>query len=364
MVSLAVALFAAPAVALPAFSRRAGGVSCNMCHWHQNALNQTGKDYLRRGLRWPGEEVNVTSTEMKLSQYTSVIFAPNLTAVEGDGTRFAAGDSVLWLAGPIDSNFSALGEIEFKIDDGEVEVEEVYAQYVSGSGERYISARMGQFQPLLLLTNISGPPRITLSRPEAMSGRATNGNSFRPRSRVRGIEVGSVGGPVDVYVGAGNGTGQNAADNHMDLYATLEHDIGTQGSSVGAWMYWGEAVLAGGFRDSFNRYGVLGNYTADRVRAVGGFLFGENEDPSGIQLDNSGWFVEVDAAVKDDTVLYLRWDEFSRDLAAGGEIETDGPTLGVSWLPSELTRITVEAQTLDTDSVSEDSITAEVHVTF
>ena len=129
-------------------------------------------------------------------------------------------------------------------------------------------------------------------------------------------------------------------------------------------MYWGESVLDGGFRDSFNRYGVIGNYTAERVRAVGGFLFGENEDPSGIQLDNNGWFVEVDAAVKDDTVLYVRWDKFARDLAAGGELETEGPTLGISWLPSELTRITVEAQALDTDSVSEDSITAEVHITF
>ena len=129
-------------------------------------------------------------------------------------------------------------------------------------------------------------------------------------------------------------------------------------------MYWGEAVLDDDFRDSFNRYGVLGNYTAKKVRAVGGFLFGENDDPSGIQLDNNGWFVEVDAAVRDDTVLYLRWDEFSRDLAAGGELETDGPTLGVSWLSSELTRITVEVQTLDTDSTSEDSLTAEMQITF
>ncbi len=363
MVFLAVVLLTAPAGAVPAFSRRAGGVSCSLCHWHQNALNQTGKEYLRQGLRLPGDQADVVSTEMQLSQYASFILAPNLSAVENDGTRFSAGDAVLWLSGPVDANFSALGEVEYKIDDEEVEVEEVYAQYVSGPGPRYISARMGQFQPFLFLTNVSGPPRITLSRPAVMSGRATNGNSFRPRNRLRGVEVGAVGGALDAYLGVGNGTGQNAADNHMDLYLTLERDIGTQGSSVGAYAYWGEAVLDA-TRDSFNRYGVLGNYTMEKVRAVGALLFGENDDPSGVTLDNSGWFLEVDVRVKDDTAVYLRWDDYDRDLVAGGELQTDGPTLGISWIPTEVTRVTIEAQSLDTDSTSEDSLTAEAHIAF
>jgi hypothetical protein len=335
-----------------------------MCHWHPNALNQTGKDYLRRGTRLPGEEANVVSAEAQFADYASVILAPSISAVEDGGTRFLAGDAVLWLGGPVDDKFSALGEVEFKIDDEEVEVEEIYVQYVSTPDTRYFSARVGQFQPLLFLTNVSGPPRITLSRPAAMSGRATNGNSFRPRSRLRGVEVGSVGDPVDVYLGLGNGTGQNAADNHMDVYLTVEHDIGTQGSSVGAWAYWGEAVLDGGFRDSYNRYGIIGNYTAQKVRAVGGLLVGENDDPSGVKLDNDGWFLEVDVKVRPNTALYARWDDFSRDLAAGGEVETDGPTAGLSWRPTDVTRVTVEAQWLDTDGTSEDSVTGEVHISF
>ncbi len=335
-----------------------------MCHWHSYALNQTGKDYLRRGARLPGEEANVMSPETQFSHYASFLLAPTLSAVEDDGTRFLAGDAVLWLGGPVDATFSALGEVEYKIDDEEVEVEEVYVQYVNTPNTRYFSARMGQFQPLLFLTNVSGPPRITLSRPVVLSGRATNGNAFRPRDRVRGVEVGAVGGPVDFYVGLGNGTGQNAADNHMDVYLTAEYAIGTRGSSVGAWAYWGEAVLDGDFRDSFNRYGVIGNYTAEQVRAVGGLLVGENDDPSGVQLDNDGWFLEVDVKVRSNTALYGRWDDFSRDLVAGGELETDGPTVGVSWQPTDLTRVTVEAQWLDTDDTSEDSVTGEVHIAF
>jgi hypothetical protein len=364
MAVLAVVILAGPANAVPAFSRRAEGVSCTMCHWHPNALNQTGKDYLRQGTRLPGEEASVVSAETQFSHYASFILAPSISAVEDGGTRFSAGDAVLWLGGPVDAKFSGLAEVEFKIDDEEVEVEEVYVQYVSTPDTRYFSARMGQFQPLLFLTNVSGPPRITLSRPAAMSGRATNGNRFRPRDRVRGVEVGAVGGPVDVYLGLGNGTGQNAADNHMDVYLTAEYDIGTQGSSVGAWAYWGEAVLEGDFRDSFNDSATTEIYTAQQVRAVGGLLVGENDDPSGVKLDNDGWFLEVDVKVRPGTALYARWDDFSRDLAAGGEVETDGLTAGVSWRPTEVTRVTVEAQWLDTDGTSQDSVTAEVHISF
>jgi hypothetical protein len=317
-----------------------------MCHWQQNALNATGKEYLRRGVRLASEQADVTTPEMKLSQYASLALAPALTAVEGDGTRFSAGDAVLWLAGPVDSHFSALAETEFKIDDGEVEVEEIYAHFVTDSGSDYFSARMGQFQPFLFLAQVSGPPRITLSRPAVMSGRATNGNSFRPRSRLRGVEIGTVNAPVSAYLGLGNGPGQNASDNHMDIYATVEREIGTQGSSVGVWGYWGEAVLAGGFRDSFNRYGILGNYTAARTRVVGAYLLGDNEDPSGVDLDNNGWFIEIAHKVQPETAAYLRWDQFDADLASGDERQTEGPTLGVSWTPTEVTRITVEAQWL------------------
>ncbi|MDO8682452.1 MAG: hypothetical protein Q7N50_03100 [Armatimonadota bacterium] len=252
--------------AVPAFARRAGGIGCAGCHWHQNALNATGKAFLRHGLRLADEEANANKADLKLSNYASVVLAPSFSAVENDGTRFSAGDAMLWLGGAIDSKFSALAETEFHVDDEEVEVEEVYAHYVSDLGGKYLSARVGQFQPLVFLTQVSGPARTTLSRPEAISGRATNGNSFRPRDRVRGFELGTVNGPLSAYLGIGNGPGQNASDNHMDIYTAIEREFGAQGSSVGAWAYWGKAVLAGGSRDSFSRYGVIGNYTAVKTR--------------------------------------------------------------------------------------------------
>ena len=367
MVTVATVLMASaalPAHAVPAFARRAGGVSCNMCHWHQNALNATGKEFLRHGLRIADERADVTRADVKVGDYASLMLAPNFSAVEGGGTRFSGGDAVLWLGGPVDERFSALAETEFVVDEEEVAVEEVYVHFVSGPGDRYLSGRFGQFQPLVLLGQISGPPRVALSRPEVISGRATNGNGFRPRDRVRGVEIGAVNGPLSGYLGIGNGTGQNASDNHMDIYATVEHEIGVLGSSIGAWAYWGEAVLAGGFRDSFQRYGVIGTYTGASTRVVGAFLLGSNDDPSGADLDNNGWFVEAAHKLRPDTAVYARWDQFDRDLASGGERRTDGPTLGVSYIPTDVTRLTVEAQWLETDSTSGDSLTMEMQIAF
>jgi hypothetical protein len=350
--------------AVPSFARRAGGVSCDMCHWHQNALNATGKEFLRHGVRFADEQANAGDEDFKLSHYASLLLTPGLSAVEGDGTRFSAGDAALWVGGPLDGKFSALAEIEFQIDDVEVEVEEIYAHYVSDPGSNYFSGRIGQFQPLALLAQVSGAARTTISRPEAISGRATNGNGFRPRSRLRGVEFGTVRGPLSAYLGLGNGPQQNAADNHMDIYATVEHEFGDQGSSIGAWAYWGEAVLGGGERDSFNRYGILGNYTAEKFRVLGGVLVGSNDDALGAELNNQGGFLEVDYALKPGTVLYGRWDKFDRDVSGGGETSTDGPTLGFSWLPTAFTRIAVEGQWLDTNGTSTNSATAEVQIVF
>ncbi|MHB9026355.1 MAG: porin family protein [Armatimonadota bacterium] len=351
------------AQALPAFARRAG-VSCDSCHWHQNALTAMGKEYLRRGLRVADEDASAKKADTNLSHYASVLLTPSLSLAEGDNARFLAGDAMLWLAGPVDNKFSAVAEIEFKIDDAEVEVEEIYAHYVSNPSSNYLSARVGQFQPFVLLTQVSGPPRITISRPEAISGKATNGNGFRPRSRLRGAEFGMVHGPASAYVGIGNGPQQNEDDNHMDFYASAEYEIGDQGSSIGAWGYWGEAVLGGGERDTFNRYCVIGNLTTQRMRLVGAYLLGSNEDALGAELDNDGAFVEAAFSLSPGVVLYGRWDQFNRELSGGGERSTDGPTVGISWLPTELTRIAIEAQSLDTDGTTANTLTAELQIAF
>ena len=182
------------------------------------------------------------------------------------------------------------------------------------------------------------------------------------------MEVGAVNGPLSAYLGFGNGPQQNAADNHMDMYATVERDLGTSGSSVGAYAYWGEAVLGGGFRDAFRRYGVIGNCTLEKTRLVGGFLFGSDGAPGGADLDNDGWFLEWAQNIgKEGTVAYARWDKFNADLAAGGQVETDGMTLGLSWTPNHdaaTMRLAIEGQWLDQDSTNEDSIAAELQLTF
>ncbi|OGO35576.1 MAG: hypothetical protein A2147_00980 [Chloroflexi bacterium RBG_16_57_8] len=386
-----------PAQALPMFARRSDGANCTKCHWQQNALNATGRAYLKHGIRDVGETVDLREAELRLSQYMSLVVAPSLSAVKNDTTAFSGGEVALWTGGPVDSNFSLVSEIAFLVDEDAVEAEEVYAHFVTNAGTgqngkaatvggavadgeeedepeaellsaKYLSARVGQFQPFLLLGQVSGPPRISLSRPVAMSGKATNGNSFRPRSRLRGLEVGAVNGPLSAYLGIGNGPQQNAADNAMDMYATVERDLGTSGSSVGAYAYWGKAVLSGGSRDSFRRYGVIGNCTLENTRLVGGFLLGSNDNPGGASLDNDGWFLEWAQHVGNKgTVAYARWDKFNADLAAGGQVKTDGMTLGISWTPNPdaaTMRLAIEGQWLDEDSTDQDGITTELQLTF
>ncbi len=380
----------APTQALPMFARRFDGASCTKCHWYQNALNATGKAFLRHGMRDVGETVDVRDPEFSFSHYASLVLHPSLSAERNGRTAFSAGDAILWLGGPVSDDFSAISEIEFKVDEEEVEVEELYVQYVSNSGGEhtdeyasadeegmgpdlldlsYYSGRAGQFQPLLLLSNVSGPPRIPISRPEVLSGRATNGNGWRPRSRLRGVELGCISGPWSGYVAIGNGEGQNESDSHMDTYITAERQFGTQGSSLGVYGYWGEAVLAGSFRDSFNRYGVIGNFTAERTRVICGFVAGKNNNPAAAgDLDNDGWFVEVAQRITDDTaVAYFRWDDFNADLSGGGQRESHGPTLGVSWTPDADTgtiRLTLEGRWMDTDSSDEDSVIAQLQLAF
>ena len=123
-----------PAQALPMFARRSDGANCTKCHWQQNALNATGRAYLKHGIRDVGETVDLREAELRLSQYMSLVVAPSLSAVKNDTTAFSGGEVALWTGGPVDSNFSLVSEIAFLVDEDAVEAEEVYAHFVTNAG--------------------------------------------------------------------------------------------------------------------------------------------------------------------------------------------------------------------------------------
>ena len=391
--------------AVPAFARRIGA-KCSQCHFIAGELNLTGKDFLRRGLRefeevTPDVQPGVTTAgaesasessepagagaepqtgverrlqqleqEMarmraggqtgagaSLGEYLSLIGKYGFESEKGGTSRFGPGELALWSGGPLSPEFSYVAEVEAAVgatsDESELETEEFYGQYTSGVGANYTTIRFGSFQPILLTTHQSGAPRIILERPAVLSGRSGNGNGWRPRSRLRGVEAGILRGNFAGYLGIGNGQGQNTGDSHMDFYGTLERTFDDNGSSLGLWAFSGDTPLTGiaappDGRDRFKRWGILGNYAKEKTKVVGAFLKGTNESAAG-DLDNDGFFLQVLHLVSPDAAVYARWDDFQRDLAAGGQEETDGITVGGRWWMSSQFGFTAEAGFLETN---------------
>ncbi len=400
--------------AIPAFARRMSA-NCAQCHLIPGELNLTGKDFLKRGFREfeeitpdvePGVAMAIPALETPagppagektgleqevaelraevaelraeqdamagvptLSDYVTVAGEYSFEAEEGATSTFGPGVFELLAGGPLSPGFSFFSEVEAGIgdtsDESEVEVEEFYGQYTSGIGTDYATVRFGSFQPILLTTHQSGPPRTILERPVVLSGRAANGNGWRPRSRLRGVELGLIRGNFAGYAALGNGEGQNVSDSHMDYYVTLEQILDDNGSSIGVWTFSGDTPLVGAAapadgRDDFRRYGVLGNYATERSKVTAAYLTGDNESSAG-DLDNDGFFVQYLHMVGEDAAVYARWDDFERDLVGGGTEETDGVTIGGRiWMASQFA-LTLEGRLLETDGVDEDTLEAEIH---
>ncbi len=358
------------------------GANCATCHFRPAELNVAGKDFLRRGFRFeevptpdiaPGAERGEGEDQrpLTLTEIVSILGEHGFEADLDGGSAFEGGVFELVGAAAVSPEFSLFTEVEFKVEDEEVEVEEFWGQWTSATEGNYWTARIGQFQPLLLLTNQSGGPRISLSRPEVYSGRAANGNRFRPRNRLRGLEIGRMCGDLYTYFGIGNGEGQNEEDNHMDIYATTELNLDENGSSVGFWAYFGETPVDGEdgtFTDDFHRVGVVGNCASERTKFTGALLWGENDsDPywNGGKLDNHGFFLMGQHLCSSDTAVYARWDDFTRDLpgvspsarnSSSRELDTDGITLGIQWWPSTYIRIVGELQFLETNGEDDDTL--------
>ncbi len=406
--------FPDPGDAMPAFARRISA-NCTQCHMIPGELNLTGKDFLKRGFRefeeiTPDVEPGATTATpavdagaappvgeqtglarevaelraevaalradqdeaagvLTISDYVTVAGEYGFESEEGGTSRFGPGVFELLAGGPLSPNLSFFSEVEAKIgdtgDESEVEVEEFYGQHTSGIGANYTTVRFGSFQPILLTTHQSGPPRTILERPAVLSGRAANGNGWRPRSRLRGAELGLIRDKFAGYVALGNGQGQNVDDNHMDYYVTLEQTLDDNGSSIGYWGFWGDTPLGGASapadgRDDFSRYGVLGNYATETGKFTAAYLTGENESSAG-DLDNKGFFLQYLHMVGDDAAVYGRWDDFERDLVGGGTEETDGFTIGGRvWIASQFA-LSAEAGFLDTDGEEENRVEVEAH---
>jgi len=407
---------AQPASAISAWSRRYGA-DCSMCHWRVNRLNETGKEFLRRGHRLPGEGSEAEGKAIPIDQYWSLTqkirFADleNIDPSKNTNSRFDVEAFSLYVGGPLDEKYSFFTEQYLhesnKSGADREKLAESYLQWNSSTTDDYTSIRAGQMQPYLLHYHEIGG-RLPISRPVVLNdavasvrvGTTSDGaplyNIFRPRQRNYGIEVAHNWSEQKTYAALGvvNGTGHAPANipfdpnGSKDVYLTVEKTFDAAGSSVGLYSYWGEAVLSpgqstapqevGGPEVDFRRIGLVGNYTKSNWSLVGGLIWGEDDvlvdvaqdattkalsggTPAG-DVESRGYFLQGMYLINPVWSGYLRWDrmEPDRDDAFPGNADVSGPTVGASAILTKYARLSIELNNLETgDGPAQRNLTVE-----
>ena len=373
----AIVMWGAESFAITAWSRKYGA-DCSMCHWKQNKLNSTGKEFLRRGHRMAGEDVKTKDGAWaNLSDYLSIT---QKTRLLYDGTAsnrpgFFVEALSLYAGGPIDKTYSFFYEQYLhennKSGADREKLAEAYLMGTFGDGNEYSTLRIGQISPFLMHVSGTGG-RLPVSRPYVLeSASFASNNPYAPRARQYGLEIATNRGDLYGALGLVNGTGHKninpAGDTNAakDLYLTLEKAFDDNGSSIGLYGYNGiwslnaaDAASTGiattylsTAETSFNQIGIIGNYTTSIISFVGGALVGQNSPSGGSVTNNLGYYLEADLAAAEKLALFGRYDNWDGNTATANN-ETRQITAGFSIEPMSAGRIAVEAQSTQTGSAA------------
>jgi len=372
---------------VPAFARREG-VKCTMCHFRLPELNEDGHAYIRRGLREEPPESGEMAIpadapralgdplELHWARYLTVMGHHMAVAQRSRRLQLDAGVFDLWIGGPLDPHWSGLVNPSVSIEDGSIDVEQAYGQYITRWQERFVSIRAGQLLPFAILFN-QGGPKMTLSTPLVLAEPAGTGNPWTPVTFVKGIEAGYVDlSRWNVYAGVGQphleaGGGvfdeatpaetADATDPHVAFYGSLQYVFTEEGNAITVYGYGGTYTPVAGPADrSFHRLGAFGSVYLPATKGVAGYVFGSGDDAEGTNLDDSGFFALVAQQLTARWAAYARYDWFRRDVAEGGRQTAHGPVAGVSWWAQTQVRLTVEGRLVDvTDAPQRREFAAE-----
>jgi hypothetical protein len=304
------------------------------------------------------------------SHYLSIFGVHSFTAQRGEKSTFNAGEVDLFVAGPLNAQWSGAMNPVFDIQNGGSDVSQAYGQFITRTSERFGSARAGQILPLAILYN-QGDIRMPLSPPVSMESSGDTGYGWTPTTLIRGVEVSAVSLPGwNVTLGAGQPkveppVGALGFERNTDVYASAERYVGKDGNSLTAYGYLGRAWLSPeATRSQFHRLGLFANvyfgpHRFDKynspTKAVLGVLTGKDKDVNGRGLGNTGYYALVERQLSDRLAAYARYDYVRFDLSAGGSARSDGPTVGVTlWAATEV-RLTAEGQSLKSTGQSRDN---------
>jgi hypothetical protein len=373
------ALLAAPAQAIPAWSRRykEPKTDCLSCHtWGSWKLNKRCQDFMRYGHHFEGDK----EEGLGLSEYFSIAskirfiggnqklesFQQNAISVYSGGS-LGKGFSYFFEAYLHDNSGKNTGPSDFG-DYGRSKLAESVLQYTHGPEARYFTARVGQILPQLLHINGMGA-RTFATRANLWTRASINpGNAYQPFSRQYGLDVAYHAFASNAVVGLVNGTGSllNVDDNNQfkDLYFSLDHTFDKWGSHLGALYYDGEFPIGegtAGYPDRFHRWIGVGDFSRAHFNAKAAFVTGRDEvDAAGNQAKGDGFYLEGYYYPVKWGGLFTRYERWDPNKAVDGD-HSDGVTGGFTVTPFVYGRFVGEISKYGRSGAKETTYTIEAN---
>lgn len=354
------ALLAAPAQAIPAWSRRykEPKTDCLSCHtWGSWKLNKRGQDFMRYGHHFEGDK----EEGLGLSEYVSLASKIRFLGGNQKLESFHQEAFSIYTGGTLGKGFSFFIEGYFHDntgrntgasdfgDFGRTKLAESVLQYTKGKEERYFTARIGQILPQLLHINGMGA-RTSAARANLWTRSSINpGNAYQPFSRQYGLDVAYHAFASNAVVGLVNGTGTllNVDDNnqHKDVYFSLDHTFDKWGSNLGVLYYDGAFPVGEGtaaYSDRFHRWYGLGDFSRAHFNAKAAFVTGRDEvDAAGNRAKGDGFYLESYYYPVKWGGLFARYERWDPNKAVDGD-HSDGVTGGFTCTPFEYGRFVGE----------------------
>lgn len=303
--------YAAPASAVPMWTRRYG-VSCSTCHAFPSLqLSEAGLDFFRRGHRMSGDTFPKSVTDL-----VSAHGEWEHTVEEHSSTAFQSPEFHLHAGGAVAEYFSAYADANVNSD-----FETIYLQYTKPHGEdSYFTTRIGKLMPTIVRNYGSGL-MASASTPLILTDTTLGDNPFNPARGSLGVDIAGRLKSFFLQGGIVNGEdvpGQAAVSNHKDIYASAEFNTPGSPTGVGLYYYRGGYDLGsqetGFVRDRYDRYGVFANFTKEHFRLAGAYLFGKDILPEVRAPKLRGFYVQADLNSLASAVPFARYDDVRTEL--------------------------------------------------
>lgn len=364
--------------AVPAFARDLN-VKCQTCHFpNPPRLNNVGQLFRRMGFRLPDSDDNGNLVFKTPALSSAMAFGSIIANVDLEvdknapsptesKTNLSIGEVALFSAHALPDHLSYWVVFLPRNDEGDPELDFAEMQYNFGTATDAFHVRGGKF--LTLWWQKVNDEGLTLSAPLALDEAAPgpigsfagfglaglqNGGEFGyTHSQLVDGKLTSTNLAFTILNGVnpeGEGAIRRSGDN-LDYLVQGYHFFGSS-NSIGAFYYHGNTKFNGEdpdlvFKDTFDRYGVVGSYWfANRISAVAGLVGGKDKSTElGQTINNRGWFLESDISASPKWSFTYRHDEVDPDTDFAGDL-VKADTISTTYHPVDNILITLEYYSL------------------